>query len=124
VPSAGGGGAADDVRAALVVERTALTASAADLRRELARTIAASESSNADDEHDPEGSTIAFERAQLAALLDRTVLRLAAVDAALERVAVGGYGGCERCGRLIDPERLAARPEATRCIDCARLAAR
>jgi DnaK suppressor protein len=26
---------------------------------------------------------------------------------------------CERCGRPIAPERLAARPEARRCIACA-----
>ncbi|MEU8610701.1 DnaK-like suppressor protein, partial [Actinoplanes sp. NPDC048791] len=39
------------------------------LDQELHELFAASRSSNADDEHDPEGSTIAFERAQLTALL-------------------------------------------------------
>ena len=82
--------------------------------------MAASRSSNADDEHDPEGATIAFERQQLAALLDQARRRLADVEAALERRAAGRYGVCENCGRPIAPERLAARPAARTCIDCAR----
>lgn len=30
----------------------------------------------------------------------------------------GSYGMCESCGRPIGEERLAAVPEATRCITC------
>lgn len=30
----------------------------------------------------------------------------------------GSYGLCESCGRAIDEDRLAAVPEATRCISC------
>lgn len=30
----------------------------------------------------------------------------------------GSYGVCESCGRPIGEERLAAVPEATRCISC------
>ena len=30
----------------------------------------------------------------------------------------GTYGMCESCGRPIGDERLAAVPEATRCISC------
>ena len=82
--------------------------------------VAASKASNADDEHDPEGATIAFERQQVAALLDSARRRLADVDAALERRTAGSYGICATCGRAIAPERLAARPAARTCIDCAR----
>jgi RNA polymerase-binding transcription factor DksA len=82
--------------------------------------VAASRSSNADDEHDPEGATIAFERQQVAALLDQARRRLADVETALERRAAGSYGICETCGRPIAPERLAARPAARTCIACAR----
>ena len=82
--------------------------------------VAASASSNADDEHDPEGATIAFERQQLAALLEQARQRLADVDAALARAAAGDYGRCVECGREIAPERLAARPQARTCISCAR----
>jgi RNA polymerase-binding protein DksA len=84
--------------------------------------LEASESSNADDEHDPEGSTIAFERAQLAAVLDHARDRLAQIDLALERLDAGEYGVCERCGAAIGSERLEARPSATTCISCARQA--
>jgi len=82
--------------------------------------VAASASSNADDEHDPEGATIAFERQQVAALLDQARQRLVDVDAALARAAAGDYGRCADCGREIAAERLAARPHARTCIDCAR----
>ena len=91
------------------------------LERERARTVAASEDSNADDEHDPEGSTIAFEREQLTALLDQARRDAAEFRAALARLAAGDYGRCERCGGPIGDERLAARPGARHCIDCARL---
>lgn len=37
---------------------------------------------------------------------------------ALSRMKIGKYGVCEKCGKMIDTDRLAARPEATVCIDC------
>ena len=89
------------------------------LDRELLALFEASRSSNADDEHDPEGSTIAFERAQLTALLAAGRRRIADLDDALDRSAAGTYGNCERCGRPIPAERLAARPFATTCVACA-----
>ena len=90
------------------------------LTREFDEVVAASASSNADDEHDPEGATIAFERQQVAALLDQARRRLADVDEALARTRTGDYGRCADCGREIAPERLAARPHARTCIGCAR----
>jgi DnaK suppressor protein len=90
------------------------------LAAEFEAVVDASRSSNADDEHDPEGATIAFERQQVAALLDQARARLADVDAALARASAGGYGRCESCGGAIGAERLAARPHARTCIDCAR----
>lgn len=41
------------------------------------------------------------------------------VRMALYRIGSGSYGTCASCGRPIAPARLAARPIATRCIDCA-----
>ena len=104
----------------LAVERAAALAQIEALTREFDGVVAASKASNADDEHDPEGATIAFERQQVVALLDQARRRLADVDAALARRAEGGYGTCESCGRSIAPERLAARPAARTCIACAR----
>jgi DnaK suppressor protein len=103
----------------LTAQRAALAEQAAALEADLAGIVAAAAGANADDEHDPEGATIAFERAQTAALLDRIRARLAELDRALERVAAGTYGTCVRCGRPIGAERLAARPDATTCIGCA-----
>jgi len=94
------------------------------LVKQYEQVVAASESSNADDEHDPEGSTIAFERQQVVALLDQIrrtgeALRQAAAD-----VRDGSYGRCEVCGGVIAAERLQARPQARTCIACARLVGR
>ncbi|MET8043845.1 TraR/DksA C4-type zinc finger protein [Micromonospora sp. NPDC005215] len=96
---------------------TQATVLASDLRS----LFEASRSSNADDEHDPEGSTIAFERAQLSAVLDAARQRLAELDVALQRVDDGSYGVCERCSRPIPAERLVARPSARTCVACADL---
>jgi RNA polymerase-binding transcription factor DksA len=38
---------------------------------------------------------------------------------ALARIRNGTYGTCANCGDTIAPERLAARPVASRCIKCA-----
>lgn len=45
---------------------------------------------------------------------------LAQIDDALRHIANGTYGVCSDCGGRISPERLAARPQATRCITCQR----
>jgi DnaK suppressor protein len=91
----------------------------ADLRAELDDVIASASSTTGDDEHDPEGATIAFERAQTQALLDAANQQVREVDAALARLAAGDYGSCVRCRRPIAAERLAARPTATHCVACA-----
>jgi DnaK suppressor protein len=101
-------------------ERAAAQAQIEALTREFDEVVAASRASNADDEHDPEGATIAFERQQVVALLEQARRRLADVEAAIRNVEGGTYGICETCGRPIAPERLEARPAARTCIDCAR----
>jgi RNA polymerase-binding transcription factor DksA len=90
------------------------------LQRQLDAMIEASRGDNADDEHDPEGSTIAFERQQLAALLQRAERSRRDAEHALHQLATGSYGLCESCGGAIAAERLEARPDARQCIDCAR----
>ena len=92
----------------------------AGLERDLAALMGATEASP-DDEHDPEGATIGFERAQVTALLDRTRSHLAEIAGARTRLADGSYGRCPRCGRAIGTERLRARPTARRCIRCAEM---
>lgn len=93
--------------------------SLARLDAEHASVVAASRDSIADDEHDPEGATIAFERAQVDALARAAMARLAEIDAAVGRVDSGLYGVCERCGSPIAAARLEVRPAATMCVACA-----
>jgi RNA polymerase-binding protein DksA len=75
--------------------------------------------STADDEHDPEGPTLSSEWSRLQALRSDAAHDIAAVDAALERLRVGTYGVCARCGEPIGVDRLRARPTAELCIRCA-----
>ena len=89
------------------------------LHRDLAGLIAASADANADDEHDPEGATIAFERAQLSALIGQAERRLIELEQARQRLQDGSYGRCERCGGEIGTPRLLARPASRRCVRCA-----
>ena len=93
----------------------------ADLEREFTAIVAsaADGSAGGDDEHDPEGATVAFERQHVAALLDRARAHLEAIDTALRKVDAGSYEICDVCGRPIGAERLAARPAALTCIRCA-----
>ena len=91
----------------------------ATLTDDFAEVVAASRDSNADDEHDPEGATIAFERSQLDALVSQARGHLAEIDAAITRLDVGTYGVCEGCGQPIGVARLRARPVARTCITCA-----
>ncbi|GIF23731.1 RNA polymerase-binding transcription factor DksA [Actinoplanes tereljensis] len=107
------------VRDELLRLRASAAAEAATLAGDLEALFAASRDSNADDEHDPEGATIGFERAQLTALLAAARDRIAEVDDALHRVDTATYGLCERCGQPIAAERLAIRPFARRCMACA-----
>lgn len=46
---------------------------------------------------------------------------LAQIEAAIHRIEKGVYGMCERCGELINPDRLAALPYATTCFGCAKV---
>ena len=105
---------------ALVAARRAETrALIASLTRQHARILEGSEFTTNDDEHDPEGATIAFERAQVAALLDEARAELTALDRADERITAGTYGTCTRCAGPIGEGRLTALPAATVCVRCA-----
>jgi RNA polymerase-binding transcription factor DksA len=103
----------------LRAERRRALERVAALEREFAGLAEAASGAGTDDEHDPEGATLAFERQHAAALLEAAREQVAAADEALRRLAEGRYGVCERCGQPIGAERLAARPSAVTCIRCA-----
>ena len=57
---------------------------------------------------------------QLMDALDQELrAEIAAIEAALARLADGVYGLCTMCGEEIEAARLAAVPTAPRCLDCA-----
>jgi RNA polymerase-binding transcription factor DksA len=107
------------VRRRLDSERTQAQARLVALEAQFRTLVDAGSGTNIDDEHDPEGATIAFERQQVAAFIEQTRARLADLESALDTSTRGAYGICERCGRPIAPGRLQARPDARTCIDCA-----
>ena len=91
-------------RELLLAEQARARERVAVLEREFAGLAEAASAAGTDDEHDPEGATLAFERQHAAAL---------------RRLAEGRYGTCDRCGQPIGAERLAARPSAATCVRCA-----
>lgn len=109
----------DRVRGRLLAEREQTLGRLAKLTHDFDALVAASLDTNADDEHDPEGTTIAFERSQVGALVRQAQHHLVEIDAAIGRFDAGAYGVCEGCGEPIGEGRLDARPVARSCIKCA-----
>jgi len=109
----------DAARELLEAERQLALRRLAALTGDFDEVVASSRDSNADDEHDPEGTTIAFERSQIAALVLQVQGHVAEVGAAIQRLQDGTYGTCERCGQSIAKSRLEARPAASTCMRCA-----
>ena len=106
-------------RARLNELRTATKRRAESLVRSFDGIVEATSDVATDDEHDPEGHTIAWERQQIAALLDETRLTLTGIAAAEQRLDAGLYGMCTTCGREIAVERLDALPATPSCVECA-----
>lgn len=46
--------------------------------------------------------------------------RLVQLRKALTNIKIGKYGICENCGKMIDTDRLAVKPDATLCITCSK----
>ena len=92
----------------------------AGLQQSYAGIVEAAELTSTDDEHDPEGTTIAYERAQVSALLRRAREDLHALDDAVERIDEGTFDTCITCAGPIAVERLLALPGVQTCIRCAR----
>lgn len=89
------------------------------LARDFDDIVEASSDVAIDDEHDPEGHTIAWERQQLAALVVAARATIPDIEDALERLDEGIYGLCVACGREISLQRLDAVPTTTTCLNCA-----
>jgi DnaK suppressor protein len=91
----------------------------ASLESLVASIVEGSELVSTDDEHDPEGATIAYERAQASALLRQARADLDALAARHRELEREERVVCVSCGREINPERLAALPTTSHCVACA-----
>jgi DnaK suppressor protein len=107
------------IEARLEADRAEAEVRVADLDAAIDALVRATDGANSDDEHDPEGATIAFERAQAQALRGVTQAHLDQIAGALARLADGSYGRCVVCGGEVGAARLEARPAAATCLTCA-----
>jgi RNA polymerase-binding transcription factor DksA len=58
------------------------------------------------------------DRDAAALLLSTARSALETAEEAQRRIREGTYGRCGSCGEQISPERLAAVPDAARCVNC------
>lgn len=119
-PSGGGPASADAVASARIASaRAGAQARSAGLSLQIDALAEQQALTTHDDEHDPEGVTIGFERAQLQGLLAGAREEMAALDRAASRVRAGTYGRCVQCGNAIPDVRLEALPAVETCLSCA-----
>ncbi|MEO6572078.1 MAG: TraR/DksA C4-type zinc finger protein [Ilumatobacteraceae bacterium] len=109
----------EDRRSRLDELRVATVRRAAGLERSFDGIVEATSDVATDDEHDPEGHTIAWERQQISALLGEARTTLASIEAAQRRLDDGAYGTCTACGGEVAVERLDALPATPTCVVCA-----
>ncbi len=110
---------ANSLRAAIALERNRVVDQIANLQTSLDEIVDAVDLTSTDDEHDPEGTTIAYERAQVTALLRQGHDDLSALDAAARRIDDGTADTCDVCRGPIAFERLLALPGVHSCVRCA-----
>jgi RNA polymerase-binding transcription factor DksA len=84
--------------------------------READALVAAREAEQDDETEDADANESETDREE--ALIDAAVERRTEALAAIERLEAGTYGVCVDCGDRINEERLAFRPEASRCLPC------
>jgi RNA polymerase-binding transcription factor DksA len=109
----------EDLLAIVAAEQERTARQIASLEAVVAAIVEGSELVSTDDEHDPEGATIAYERAQAIALLRQARADLDALDVTSRHLEQDQQVVCEDCGREIDRERVAALPTTSRCVACA-----
>lgn len=70
------------------------------------------------DEESGQGDSMNVERERDLALSAQALSSVEDIDRAVEKVALGTYGICEKCGVNIPRERLKALPYAALCVQC------
>jgi DnaK suppressor protein len=109
----------DDVRARIRADRRRLQSLVDSLEASFADLTEAADASPPDDEHDPEGHTIAYERSRLTGQRDTYLRNIAELTAAEMRLDDVRSALCDGCGEPIPFERRLAVPTSTRCVACA-----
>ena len=66
-----------------------------------------------------DGTTEAVERLNKVGVYEKLETKLTEVERALQKIEVGSYGFCDRCGNEIPRERLEAMPWSPYCVTCA-----
>jgi DnaK suppressor protein len=70
------------------------------------------------DEESGQGDSMNVERERDLALSAQALAAVDEIDRAVEKVHLGTYGICEKCGENIPRERLRALPYAALCVKC------
>ena len=70
------------------------------------------------DDESGEGGTANVDRERDLALSAQARVAVDEIDHALQKIANGTYGVCERCGQAIPKARLKALPHARLCVSC------
>jgi DnaK suppressor protein len=109
----------EEVRTQIEGDRRRLQALVESLNASFADLAEVADLSPPDDEHDPEGHTIAFERSQLTGLRDAYLRSIEELNAAEQRLDDARSALCSRCQQRIPLERRLAVPTTTLCVDCA-----
>jgi RNA polymerase-binding transcription factor DksA len=101
----------EDIAKALKARLSELTSRVAEIDNELRKPLSADSEDQATDLENQDA---------LGGIEYSGLQEIQQIKEALERIANGTYGVCAECGTDIDPKRLRALPNATRCISCAR----
>jgi RNA polymerase-binding transcription factor DksA len=101
----------EDIAKALKARLSELTSRVAEIDNELRKPLSADSEDQATDLENQDA---------LGGIEYSGLQEIKQIKEALERIANGTYGVCADCGTDIDPKRLRALPNATRCISCAR----
>ena len=91
-------------------------------RRALMQARLASIKKDVTQEHSGDSAEQAQERENdevVDAIGNETRQSLHAIQVALDKIAEGSYGECEKCGKDIGEARLRVIPEAALCVTCA-----
>jgi RNA polymerase-binding transcription factor DksA len=101
----------EDIAKALKARLSELTSRVAEIDNELRKPLSADSEDQATDLENQDA---------LGGIEYSGLQEIKQIKEALERIANNTYGVCADCGTDIDPKRLRALPNATRCISCAR----